>query len=121
MSTVITILSAKHMGGLEPLLGTFLGFFWLFNIIDAVRMANLYNDALTGLDDAELKRSLARAGAKGTIGGGVAFLVVGLLILLHNAFGMSMYWLEDWWPIIPIAFGAYLLYQGISDRRKRAA
>jgi len=33
----------------QPLLGFFLAFFWLFNIVDAARRATFYNEALVGL------------------------------------------------------------------------
>jgi hypothetical protein len=118
---IITMLSAGRVHRMEPLFGIFLSFYWFFNIIDAVRMANLYNDAVTGLEDEEMRRALAKAGDKGTIGGGLAILAIGMLFLLHNVFDVSMYWLEDWWPLFPVGFGAYLLYQGVRDRMKRAA
>ncbi len=116
---VITLLTVQEAKTLEPLLGLFLAFFWLYNIIDAVRLAGLYNDVVAGFGPEDLRRELVLTGARGSVGGGVALLALGLLMLLHTLFGLPLDWLKSWWPIVPIGFGAYLLWQGVRDRRKR--
>ena len=45
---IIALLAADVLGPLIPLAGLFLGFFWLYNMIDAGRRAALYNQALSG-------------------------------------------------------------------------
>ncbi len=116
IAAVITLLDSRGIRSLEPLLGLFLAFFWLYSIIDAVRLAGLYNDAMAGYGPEDLTRELAKVGKRGTVGGGAALLVVGFLFLLHTLFGVSMEWIKYWWPVLPIGFGAYLLIQGFRDR-----
>jgi hypothetical protein len=114
----ISLANAHQLQGLEPLFGMFISFFWLYNIIDAVRLANLYNDATAGLGPEDLSHELVLMGRRGSIGGGVILVLAGLLFLAHTAFGMPLDWLREWWPIAPVGFGGYLLWQGMRDRRK---
>ena len=55
----------------------------------------------------------------GSIFGGLALLLFGLLLLMHTKFEMSLVWVKDWWPVAPILFGAYLLVRGIQDLSNR--
>lgn len=120
VGSVITAVSSGAIRGFEPLFGIFLSFFWLYNVLDAVRLANLYNDALAGLGPDDLRHELVLMGRRGSLGGGAALVAAGFLILLNRIAGLPLAWLKDWWPLIPIAFGAYLLWQGMKDRRRRA-
>jgi hypothetical protein len=108
-------------GGLEtaPLLGLFLSFFWLYNMIDAWRIANLYNEAILSAGSGNMRKEIALPSTGGALTGGVVLLVVGLLLFLNTMFGVSLDWLREWWPIVPIGFGVYLITQGIKDRRRR--
>ncbi len=106
--TLITAL-ASGSGTLAPMLGTFLAFFWLYNIIDASRRASLINRAIDGLGDTELPEDFEMPGAKGTQGMGILLVVLGVLILLNTGFDVSMEWLEDWWPLAMIGGGVYLI------------
>ena len=56
-------------------------------------------------------------GLQGTFAGGFVLIVVGFILLLNTRFGVSLDWLEEWWPAAPILFGAFLLYRAIQDRR----
>lgn len=118
VGAVITLLNSGDLDALEPLFGVFLSFFWIYNIIDAVRLANLYNDALVGLGPLDLRHELVLMGKRGSIGVGSALLLAGFLVLLNRVAGISMEWLADWWPLVPIFFGGYLLWQGVKDRRQ---
>jgi len=116
---LITILSSGALEGIEPLFGLSLSFFWIFNIIDAVRLANLYNDVMSGLGPEDLRKELSLKTDRGSIGGGVALIALGILLFAHTLFDVSLDWLADWWPALPLGFGVYLLYKGVVDRRKR--
>ena len=35
----------------------------------------------------------------GSIGGGGSSIVVGLILLLSTQFGVSLAWVEEWWPV----------------------
>ncbi len=106
------------IGGLEPLCGIFLAFFWLYNIVDAYRKAALYNQALAGLGPTELPEDIQMPGRQGSLLGGILLIVFGLLALAHTRFGYSLDWLEDWWPAVLILIGVYLVYKAWSDRNQ---
>ena len=44
--------------------------------------------------------------------------VVGILALSYTKFDMSLTWLEDWWPVIPIGVGLYLIVVNVIERMK---
>ena len=117
---LITVATSPSSGPVRPFLGLFIAFFWLYNILDAVRTASLYNDAVAGMAPEDLRRELVLTGRGGSIAGGLALIALGVLFLLNTMFDVSMAWLKDWWPVAPIGFGVYLLIRGIQDRRERA-
>ena len=110
VASVITALSVSLIPGLEPLFGIFLGFFWLYNIIDAYRRASLYNQALDGLGGVELPEDF-QLPDRGSVAGGVVLIVIGLLLFMHTKFDMSMAWLQEWWPLVAVGLGVYLVYK----------
>ena len=114
---LITLLASGQLTSLIPLMGVFLGFFWLYNLIDAGRRATLYNMVLAGGEDIELPQDFKMPGIGGSIAGGLALLAIGLLFLLHTRFGMSLAWMEEWWPLALMGFGAYLLGKAIMEKR----
>jgi len=118
VATIITMLATGNFRGLEPLMGFFLAFFWLYNIIDAGRRAALYNQLLAGSETIELPRDFS-VPKFGSVFGGLGLLVFGLLLLMHTKFEMSLVWVKDWWPVAPMLFGAYLLVRGIQDMSNR--
>jgi hypothetical protein len=119
IASVITLLTFRETRAVTPLFALFLAFFWLYNVIDAVRIAGLYNDAVAGFGPEDLRRELVLTGERGSMGGGIALVAVGILFLLHTLFDVPLDWLRDWWPVIPIGFGIYLLWRGIQDRRAK--
>jgi len=102
----------------EPI-GPFLAmgamFIWIANVIDAGRMAALYNHAATGAEVVQLPEDFKMPQMGGSIIGGAAMLVFGAIALSNTRFGYSLDWIEDWWPVFPLALGAYLLARGIMD------
>ncbi len=120
VSLTITLLANQHQAGVEalaPLLGVFLAFYWMYNIVDAGRRAAFYNHALSGLEKAELPKDMELPTVGGSMAGGVVLIVLGLIIFSNTMFNVSLAWLEQWWPIALIAGGAYLIYRSIQDRR----
>jgi hypothetical protein len=107
---------ATGPGALTPLGGIFLAFFWLYNIVDAGRRAALYNEILAGRTDIELPKDFETPGLGGSILGGTVIALVGFVLLLHTRFGLSLDFLEEWWPAALIAFGAYLIYKAKQDK-----
>lgn len=117
--SVIVLLANDVVPELIPLLGMFLAFFWLYNIIDAGRRASLYNLALQGSNPMALPDDIEMPTAHGSVAGGVVMIGVGLLLLLHTRFGMSLEWLRSWWPVAPVLFGVWLVYKGMMNRAGR--
>ena len=37
-------------------------------------------------------------------------------MLLYTRFDVSLAWLDEWWPVAPIALGAFLLVKAIQER-----
>ena len=58
---------------------------------------------------------LTVAHEQGSIAGGAALLGIGFILLLHTRFGVSLEWMESWWPVAIVAFGAYLIIRARSD------
>ena len=103
---------------LYPALGIFLGFFVIYNIVDAVHRATLYNLAVEGVQGIELpdmNASLPKL--QGSMGGGVALIVFGVILLSNTLFGLSLDWLASWWPLGLIALGGYLVAKAKAERR----
>lgn len=120
IATVITSLATGELDELTPLFGFLLPFLWLYNVIDAARTAVLYNQALSGLESAAMPSDLRLPQFGGSIGGGVALVVIGAILLAHTRFGMRLDWLAEWWPVAPIALGIWLVFRAVSDRRGEA-
>jgi len=115
---VIALLAGNQLPRqLDPLLGLFLPFFWLYNIIDAGRRAAFYNTAVSGGDAPEMPGDMALPHGGGSLAGGLALVVVGLALLLNTRFDVSLAWVEDWWPLAPALFGVYLVGRWIVERR----
>jgi hypothetical protein len=121
VASLITIISSGAVEKLVPLLALFMAFFWLYNIIDAARRASLYNDALAGNPSIDLPEDFKAPGIRGSIFGGATLVTVGFIMLLHTRFGVSLDWVEDWWPLAPMILGAYLLGRAILERRASQA
>lgn len=116
VALTITMLESG-IRGLEPLFGFSLAFFWFYNVIDAYRMAKLYNRAGELGQELDLQDVITMPPLGGSLFGGIVLMAVGLLLLLHHKFDISMAWIEEWWPLAPIALGAYLVTKSIKARR----
>lgn len=104
--------------GLEPFGAIFLAFFFFFNIIDAVRRARLFNRVVDGVAVADLPPDFELPTIRGSISTGIVLIFVGFLLFLNTMFDVSLAWLQDWWPVVLIGFGAWLVYKDVSGRRK---
>jgi hypothetical protein len=114
--TLIALLS-HGVDQLEPLLGIFLAFFWLYNVVDAGRRASFYNNTLAGLTRVDVPADFSMPKGRGTLAGGAALVIFGLILFGHTMYGLSLDWLERWWPMAIIGLGAYLIYQAVASRR----
>jgi len=110
-ATTITILASSVSDGLKPFFGVCLAFFWIYNMIDANRRAHHYNRIADGLGGEEVPSDFQLPGLGGSMFGGVALVVVGVLIVLDLNFDVSLAWIKDWWPLAMIVFGGRLIYK----------
>jgi hypothetical protein len=118
-ASLVTILNS-HVGDAEPFFGLFLAFFQLYNIIDAVRRATFYNQAMAGMTQGELPEDFKLPDARGSMMGGAILILLGVLFIAHNRFNYDLYWLRDWWPLLLVLIGANLMYQSYKSRNKGA-
>lgn len=119
VASCITLLNSMTSGtGPEPLFGFFLAFFWMYNIIDAGRRAALYNLALEGGESIDLPGAIPQPKMGGALIAGLVLIAGGIIFLTNTAFGISLEWLEDWWPVAPIGIGIYLIARWAIDRSK---
>jgi hypothetical protein len=113
---VISLLAEGNIPDfMYPLLGLFLPFFWLYNIVDAGRRAAYCNQVLDGSGE-ELQAEFDMPQRSGSMGGGLALILGGTAMLLHLQFDWSLEWLETWWPILPVMIGIYLFLKGLRER-----
>ncbi|MDY0110966.1 MAG: DUF5668 domain-containing protein [Candidatus Krumholzibacteria bacterium] len=113
---IITILAAGEVSPLEPFLGITLGFCWLYGIIDAARRAQAVNRALDGFGQEPLPEDFALPGG-GSMFGGSVLVILGVIMLLHTRFDVSLEWLEEWWPLLLVAVGGWLIWQARKDSK----
>ena len=122
VASIITILAGTRVSNFVPFLAIFMAFFWLHNIIDAGRRAAFYNRMLAGGTNAdEFLPEMKMPGVGGSIFAGIGLIVVGLIALTYTKFDMSLAWIEDWWPVVPILIGVYLVGLAVRDRKKEEA
>ncbi len=116
---IITTLASSNMHGLEPLLGMSIGFVYLYGIIDAARRSQAINRALDGYGSGDVPDDLKLPGQNGSMVGGALLVVLGVILVAHTRFDVNLDWLEDWWPVLLIALGGWLIYKARSEKAAR--
>ena len=114
--TTIFLLNQWELREFQPLLGPFLAFFWIYNMIDAARCANAVNRGAEAGIQPELPELPSGVGGGSAFAGGL-LVVIGVLILGRTVLGFSLSWLAQWWPLFLIIFGIRLM---ITGRRKKS-
>lgn len=112
----VALMSSNHLGTLEPFVGVSMGFFFLYNLVDAHRRALLLNERLAQLEAPELPDGFGTVTVGARLALGLGLIFVGLLALLNLRFGLSLAWLEHWWPAGVVALGIYLVARALQDR-----
>ncbi len=107
---------------LLPLGIIFLIFYEFYNVIDAGRRATLYNLTLDGIENIDLPDELTNGPlpVKGSYLLGGSLLLFGAVALSNTVFGLPLSWLEQYWPVLPMLMGGFLVYQAILDGRSDA-
>ena len=117
---LICLLSSYALeGNLKPFFAFFLVFYWLFNLVDAYRKCTFYNQKAAGLGEFDLPDGEKLPGGHGSLMGGVLLIIAGGIALAYTRFGISLEWIEDWWPLGVILFGLYLVIQPLAYHRKQ--
>ena len=111
---LIAILATGDLDDLEPVVGLFIAFYWLHNVVDAGRRASFYNQALAGLRPMDLPEDIKMPQPLGSFVGGVLLIAAGLMLFAHTMFRVRIDWLAQWWPLALVGAGAWLIY---ADRR----
>ncbi len=115
---VISLIALLNMDmeELQPALGFFLAFYWLYNLVDAARRASFYNQALAGLDSTTLPDEMSLQDSSGSLLGGVLLVAFGAIAFAHTMFGISAEWVQDWWPLALVGIGGYLIFRSTWSR-----
>ncbi len=108
---IIAILASSFMRGAEPFFGTFIAFYWIFQMIDANRRAHHYNRVMAGMGGEDVPDGFSMPTTKGSMLGGSVLVLLGVLFILDLNFDVSMQWVENWWPLILILVGVNLVYK----------
>jgi hypothetical protein len=105
-----------------PLGIMFLVFFEFYNIIDASRRATLFNLSLEGIEQIDLPDELTNKpmAINGSYLLGAVLVIGGAIALSNTLFGITLQWLEYWWPVAPIGFGLYLVYLAWKDKQEES-
>ena len=93
-------------------------FVWLFNLFDAYRQATLINFGHT--PDVELAKPKIPTWGSGGMVAGVVVFVLGFYGFLRETFHIDLSLLADYWYVLFMAFGAFLIFRSWSERNKSA-
>ena len=93
-------------------------FTWLFGIVDAYRNAMLIN---LGATEMELQENLPDMKAGGGLAVGVALFLIGLYGFLTQALDFDLTIIFDYWYLILMGFGGWLIFHGLQSRKKETA
>jgi hypothetical protein len=97
-------------------LGILIAFVWFFNVIDAYRQASLFNQYdTTGTLPAPMKLPKSA----GSLGFGVFLTLLGALLLYNQFYPLDLTFLVDWWPMILVLAGLYLLARHFIEQKKQ--
>lgn len=116
IAVFISLMSSNRLGLLEPAVGIFMAFFWLYNLVDAYRRALLLNEAISRMETPELPDGFGAVSFGGRLAAGIVLIFVGMLALLNLRFNISLAWLEQWWPAGLVLLGVYLVARAVKDR-----
>ena len=116
----LIVLLNLDIGDLTPLVGLFLAFFWLFNLVDANRRAGFYNRALARMTETGLPDEMQMPDGRGGLVTGIFLIFFGLLSFAHIHLDFSLNWLADAWPVVLIFMGSYLIYRSWAARQEEA-
>ena len=110
---VLLITLAEHSRG--PFPGIAIPFCMVFSIIDAVRQAKAIN--ATGRPEANVLGSDEPVRVSGSLTAGLLLILIGGFLLLNRFVTIDLSFLNDWWPILLVAFGAWQVFRHYQGKR----
>ena len=109
---VLFISLAGHSHG--PFPGIAIPFWMAFSIIDASRQAKAIN--ATGRPEANILGSDEPVRVSGSLTAGVLLILVGGFLLLDRLVTIDLSFLNDWWPLLLVAFGGWQVFRHFKSR-----
>jgi hypothetical protein len=113
---VLFISLAEHSHG--PFPGIAIPFWMVFSIIDASRQAKAIN--ATGRPEANILGSDEPVRVSGSLTAGILLILIGGFLLLNRFVTIDLSFLNDWWPLLLVAFGAWQVFRHYQSRRAAA-
>jgi hypothetical protein len=116
----LLIFGADHAGNWDWVFGIGIAFFYVYQIIDAVRTAKALQEGLPAPDPMGLGQAFSM-GEKFDSGkvpvGAVVLIGLGVLFLLHTM-GIMEYGFERFWPLIIVFLGGWMFYRHYERSRR---
>ena len=81
---------------------------------DDLAWEQLVRKGVDGIEMPSMDLSVPSFG--GSLGGGLALIAVGVVLLSNTLFDVPLDWIESWWPVAPILLGVYLLVKAVQER-----
>jgi len=113
---VLFISLAEHSRG--PFPGIAIPFWMVFSIIDASRQAKAIN--ATGRPEANILGSDEPVRVSGSLTAGILLILIGGFLLVNRFVTIDLSFLNDWWPILLVAFGAWQVFRHYQSRQAAA-
>jgi hypothetical protein len=119
----LLIFGANHAGSWDWVFGIGIAFFYVYQIIDAVRTARALQEGQPAPDPMGLAQAFSM-GDKFDTGkvpvGAVVLIGLGVLFLLHTM-GIMEYGFERYWPLILVFLGGWMFYRNYERSRRICA
>ncbi len=109
---VLFISLAGHSHG--PFPGIAIPFWMVFSIIDASRQAKAIN--ATGRPEANILGSDEPVRVSGSLSAGILLILIGAFLLLDRLVTIDLSFLNDWWPLLLVAFGGWQVFRYYKSR-----
>ena len=100
-------------------LGILLAGVVLFAFVDAYRQAQALNLGLVA-ESISPAASGATPARGSRLGFGVFLLLAGLFLLYNQFYPVDFTFLEDWWPVLLVLAGVYMVLAHFRDKRRQA-
>ncbi len=90
----------------------------LFGFVDAYRQAQFLNAGMAPDDDLAVAKT--RKTRHGNLGFGVFLLIIGVVLLYNQFYPIDFTFLQDWWPLLLVLAGAYLMGSHFIEKQRQA-